>query len=524
MIERGKLSDFLLGIIKKAFGIDDEETNDKPYKHHEPNVEIPQERWILNGTNNCPSCTKFSEMGWQPLGFFPAIGENATYCGEGCKCEMEYSAGAEEDYPDIERITDWQEWELWSGMVSRGTMKYTTTAEDNLMLALAFMEEPIKRTITIRRDEKTGGMRWFAWPACTAFLNRDKQIDSTMLFDNFIKHIDETQIWPFLTFFHMGSAFKIGESDFVARDGAAYLLSGLFDDSKLAKHAQKSLSEDKEGYWGLSIQYMPLGEPSYITRGEEQYPVYEDGFHIEISVLPEAAGASLFTAIPVNTTLERSMTMNSLVRSALEKLVSNDPEFRAELETMIDSVNREAQKPEAVVRETTETVKTTETIKTIPDIKSEGAGASEDPKERADPTSENAAPVTMSPDTLNEIATALLGNDAFLGVLSTRLEEIKTLNQQEEAKDKPEEPVKEAVDAIEASDEKKSDLEDVKVQMRAQSESLAVMTDALKTLTEGFLTQEAEAPRSRVRTETPDPKKPDLGDRAATVLTKMNKK
>lgn len=155
-----------------------------------------------------------------------------------------------------------------------------------------------KKTFFIHRQQDEQ-YRWFAWPACTAFINRDQEIDSRALFDNFIQHIQEGADWPYLTFFHQEEKFKMGEGDFVARDGVAYLVSGLFDESRLAQEVVKSLLNEKERFWGTSIRYEPIGKPYYIKHRKKKIPVYYDGIHKEVSLLPEKAASSLFTAFPI---------------------------------------------------------------------------------------------------------------------------------------------------------------------------------------------------------------------------------
>lgn len=172
------------------------------------------------------------------------------------------------------------------------------TEDEAIFILTAYEQEPDKKFFIHR--SRSGQYRWFAWPACTAFINRDKQIDSTILFDNFIQRIEETQEWPYLTFFHLGEKFNMGGADFVARDGVAYLVSGLFNESKLAQSAIQGLIADKERYWGTSIRYYPIGKPTSFKHKKEKILVYEDGQHIEVSILPEKVACSIFTAIPVS--------------------------------------------------------------------------------------------------------------------------------------------------------------------------------------------------------------------------------
>lgn len=53
------------------------------------------ERRVLSADENCDDCIAFAEMGWQPIGTLPSIGDSK--CGDHCRCQFEYmDAGAEE--------------------------------------------------------------------------------------------------------------------------------------------------------------------------------------------------------------------------------------------------------------------------------------------------------------------------------------------------------------------------------------------------------------------------------------------
>jgi hypothetical protein len=286
-ISRSWFSDFIKSIRDKFFP-------DQPPEPPDPNEVL--ERWVLGSGGeselNCPSCKRFAEMSFQPLGFFPAQRAKTTYCEENCTCTFEYSDGQEYE---LDRITTWQEWEGWFEMTRS---KQNDLSNDEAAFILSAHASTPKQTFFIQRTSDNR-YRWFAWPACTAFINRDQEIDSMALFDNFIDRIEKTQEWPYLTFFHQGETLKMGEADFVAREGVAYLVSGLFDQSKLANETVMGLLASEPGYWGTSIRYAPIGKPYYIKNREHLVPVYSDGIHKEVSILPEFAASSIFTAFPI---------------------------------------------------------------------------------------------------------------------------------------------------------------------------------------------------------------------------------
>lgn len=174
----------------------------------------------------------------------------------------------------------------------------TLTKEDSeLILALA--PEITKSTSGIFVDRADSPKRWFAWPASVAMLNRKGQIDSTQLYDNLIRNIQKLDNWPFLTIFHLGNKAKVGQTDFVARSGYAYLMSGTFDDTPLAASVARSLAADKDHYWGTSIRFYPLGAQEVLRWNDQDILVYNNGIQEEVSILPSHLACSYQTNIPV---------------------------------------------------------------------------------------------------------------------------------------------------------------------------------------------------------------------------------
>lgn len=187
-----------------------------------------------------------------------------------------------------------------------------------------------------RSTVSTGPKRWFVITA-TAAMNRDRQIDSRQLFDNFIRRAEESGKYPYYTFYHLGEQFKIGQADFLARDGYVYMASGEWEDNDLARAAKKALAEDTQGYWGASNRFLPIGDPEILRAEGVEIPVFNDGIHIEISLLPEQEASSLFTrsaAIPEKT------RMNQNIVGALKVLFADDASKADEWVNKIDEINR----------------------------------------------------------------------------------------------------------------------------------------------------------------------------------------
>lgn len=208
------------------------------------------------------------------------------------------------------------------------------TSEPLVQVAMEFGET--SRTLSITR-EKSGKVRWFAFPACTAVLNRSGEIDSTSLFDSFVEHANKTGHYPELDFYHMGEKVVLGKADWIARDGVAYCASGYFYDTPEANAAIRAISEEPE-FWGLSIAYLPTAQPTTLRTLEGiAIPVYTRGINRFISLLPEKSAASIMTSITKEVT-----RMNSDMKLAIRKLAGDDEELAKSLEEKIDGINRQS--------------------------------------------------------------------------------------------------------------------------------------------------------------------------------------
>jgi hypothetical protein len=179
-----------------------------------------------------------------------------------------------------------------------------------------------------------GKLRWYAWPACTAALNRSGEIDSRQLFDSFIEEIERTGEYPELDFFHLGPQIILGRADNVLRDGYAYCATGLFYDTDIARRAAAAIEENPE-YWGNSIQYYPSEAPEVVEIDGAEIPVYKAGVNRFISLLPENTAASQLTSI---STKGVNRMYNEKQKEALRAIGLSDTEI-ADLEKKSRSVN-----------------------------------------------------------------------------------------------------------------------------------------------------------------------------------------
>lgn len=147
--------------------------------------------------------------------------------------------------------------------------------------------------MTMRRT-KDGKVRWLS-QSCTAIVNRVGQIDSTQLFDSFVAHAERTGEYPIRQFYHAGENWRTGQADWMGRDGYVFMTSGIFDDTPIAQAEVAARSKDPD-YWGESIGFDVTAEPLMLeVAGGVMIPMYVEGICREISTLPEAHAASLYT-------------------------------------------------------------------------------------------------------------------------------------------------------------------------------------------------------------------------------------
>lgn len=175
----------------------------------------------------------------------------------------------------------------------------------------------IARSFTVTRDT-SGSPRWLMI-AASAVINKVGAIDSTSLFDSFIRQAPQ-EGYPILDFIHQGKRVSFGVADWLARDGALYLASGTFDNTELARAASDGLEREPD-YWGASISYKPT-DPPLVLKSEGEIPVYMAGVNDFISIVPKRMAANLFTATSVTKGVNR--TMDEKVYAELVRLVGEE--------------------------------------------------------------------------------------------------------------------------------------------------------------------------------------------------------
>ena len=246
------------------------------------------------------------------------------------------------------------------------------------------LHQPVEQRMIIQR-QADGQYRWLNISA-SAVLNRVGEIDSKALFDNMAQRAAESGEYPYRTFYHQGEAFQIGQADLLARDGALYITSGVFDDNPLARAVVRAL-QDEPDYWGDSIGYLPVGEPERVeVAAGVEVPVYSDGIHREISTLPEQNAASLFTVPSVQQ--QEVSRMNPNVLEALERLRDRHglaQETIDELVELADQTNRSIEDEDLITRDDADSVDGEQESETD---EAPGAGDAEELDEEAEPEDE----------------------------------------------------------------------------------------------------------------------------------------
>lgn len=271
---------------------------------------------------------------------------------------------------------------------------------------------PLARQMSVTRQDD-GRVR-VTQIVASSVLNRNSQIDSTELFDNFIRRAEETGEYPAIDFIHYNDV-KLGQADFLARAGFCYIASWLFDDTEVGRAAGESFLNDSEDYWGASIQFTPL-EAQMVTVAEDvEVLTFVDGINTFISVLPENCAANLFTARKVEGVVKN---MNDADFERLVKLLGGNVELARQVSEMATSVNGQIAAGNMIARQSGE---------------DGGETAATDANENATDTDESAtdtdaaAGFDVDEALVVEIANAIVTSEEFRTTLSGMLPELPEL-------------------------------------------------------------------------------------------------
>lgn len=268
---------------------------------------------------------------------------------------------------------------------------------------------PLARQLTVTRQED-GRVR-VTQIVASSVLNRNSQIDSTELFDNFIKRAEATGEYPVIDFIHYNGV-KLGQADFLARAGFCYIASWLFDDTEVGRAAGESFINDSEDYWGASIQFTPL-EAQMVTVAEDvEVLTFVDGINTFISVLPENCAANLFTARKVGVV----KNMNDADFERLVKLLGGNVELARQVSEMATSVNDQIATGNMIARQSGEDGETAATEADATDAEVEVEAADD-----------AAAGFDIDEALVVEIANAIVTSEEFRTTLSSMIPELPEL-------------------------------------------------------------------------------------------------
>lgn len=187
---------------------------------------------------------------------------------------------------------------------------------------------PVSRTFIQR--EANGDVRLYMIAGVSA-VNRDGEIDSRQLFDNFVRYAESTGVYPKIDWYHLGGQLEIcdmGQCDFVARGTNTYIASGVLDMANpVARQVVARMDEGE--VFGCSIEYYPVlredGTESVETIyiGDIPIRVYQDGFNSRITLLPEQKASHVMT---MSMRSERTNRVNAQQALRLRALFDGDEE------------------------------------------------------------------------------------------------------------------------------------------------------------------------------------------------------
>lgn len=225
---------------------------------------------------------------------------------------------------------------------------------------------PVGRSLPLQVFRQADGRDRWLQVSCTAVLNRVGQIDSTALFDSFVDYARETGQYPVLNFHHYTVGdypqLRLGQADYVARDGYLYITSGLFDDTPIGRAAAAGVKQDPD-YWGHSIEFTAYDSVSTQIAEGVAIPTHVRGINPGIALVSEKKAAALFTG---NKIIRGGMDMNESTKADLVKLVGD--ELADQFEQQVDGTNRTIKEQDLIARSTDSTDETAVSQSVVDDV------------------------------------------------------------------------------------------------------------------------------------------------------------
>lgn len=283
----------------------------------------------------------------------------------------------------------------------------------------SYIPVPRSTEVKTRAFRQANGRVRVVQIAATAVLNRVAEIDSTRLFDSFVTYAYEHDYFGTVNFHHFRD-IRLGEIDFVARDGYCYIVSYVFDDTPIGRAAGEGFLSDPS-YWGSSIEYYPTSEPEKLRMGDVDIPVYTSGINTGLAILAEDKAASLFTNAH-QTYIERSKSMDQKIKDDLRKLVGDEQaEYAA---NDVDETNR-AINDGGLIARSSDTDDVQEVVAQVEEVEEE-----EEVEQPTGNDQSGQAEFVLDETAVREIAQAVTETDQFaaslqaVNALQTRIDEL----------------------------------------------------------------------------------------------------
>ena len=310
-------------------------------------------------------------------------------------------------------------------IVSDGTSSSSDDTENRMVR--------FRGTVQVHRQED-GTYRWLM-RAAVAVLNRVLELDSTALFDEFVNRFKSGDYpVPYLTLRHQPKeGFYMGGVDYVGRDGFIFVASGTFDDNPdnvLAQKAALSVSQDVDGYWGVSIGFQlepddPMPETlRQVIRMEQgdvilEIPVYNKGTLVECSILDETECASFFTdvvSMEVLNAMPKEIRKRNM-RGDLLQIFGTD-ESVDEFLSGNDETNRDIQKRGLITRDG----ETTDVDTELDEITDELDTDVQDDDVQDETTDDELDEIVIDETLFADLVDSLMGNDEFVGLVADAID------------------------------------------------------------------------------------------------------
>ena len=287
-----------------------------------------------------------------------------------------------------------------------------------------------------------GQYRWFALAACSV-VNKQGEIDSRELFDDFVNRFDKGQGFV-LRFFH-DKRMELGVGDYLARSDNVLVASGLIYDNELGR-AFVDACQQSRGNWGTSPGFYPDAEPEIMRTADGiEVPVYTRGYLEEISALPESCACNFFTRLIANV---KERSMDTRTREALVTLFGDEAKAD-EFISKVDETNRAIADGGLLTRETTTEQTEATTTEQVTETPPETAMI---PGEQEEPS-----PLDVALNSMGEKVASLerTMTDALASIGDSVIQAQRAINDRLSAVEGKLAEEQQAVDALKLTDEEK---------------------------------------------------------------------